>query len=138
MSKFEHRRKDLAGGAPDDPDWVTTHTVPGLSRDVEAGDIRPLSPASSSLLVSAELVDVGGVPLDPTGITMNIVMVSRARVGSINVMDAGVEQVAVPLQRRHIELHVAKGVQHWVRITNIVGAPATGTIRIYAAEDVKT
>jgi len=137
MSKCEHRRKDLAGGAPDDPDWTASHTTPSFGLDAGAGEIRPLSPAKSSIIVSAELFDDQGAPIDPAGVTITVQMLSRARVGGVEVFDGGKAQTLVALQRRLIELQVGKGLQYWVRITDIAGAPATGTIRLYAVEDVK-
>jgi hypothetical protein len=149
----EHRWRDISTGTlgpADDPDWPTGRTLPtfgdGSAASLEAGEILPLAPLRSTLVVWFEVYDgqgAGAAPVSPTPdviITMEVIAAHKDAAGQTVFARDPVAVVGVQPQRRTIGVELEAQGLHFVRITSIAGTgvPDPGSIRLFVSQETMT
>lgn len=139
----EHRRIEITGSAiTPDIDFVATHTRWTAGSDLAAGEIRELTPRESKIGYWFEVFDGmgdGDVTVAAGSATIDIEFVAR------DVDDFGndifrdrVGEAGVVAQRDKIETEIFRTGLTIIRVTAAANLPATGSIRIYVDQGVKS
>lgn len=148
MSGHEHRWREISGpSVGDDPNWrgrgVAAPTFgDGSPASLALGEIKPLAPRGSSIIIWFEVYDGQGVdalPTTPTPVTtatLEVLTLTKDLAGN-NVWSVGPTVIALANQRRGIEVEVPKQGQSLVRLSALGGVlPNPGSIRVFAEEDI--
>jgi hypothetical protein len=140
---IEHRRIAFAGGAitTPDPDWRALRSAVPFGDDLEAGEIRGLTPQSSSLIYWAEIADgvLDGDPFTtptPSGVTIDVQVITVTRDRGEDVYTNGGELPELPIQRRAIETELAPQGNSVIRVISAANLAGSGAIIIWADEEI--